>query len=75
MKAQPQFNMKKATVYAVVINAFQILAMLALAVYVFTDEFNHVLQDSLGDVLILLLTVVVIWGAVVDIRAAPISSD
>lgn len=70
MKAQPQFNMKKATVYAVVINAFQILAMLALAVYVFTDEFNHVLQDSLGDVLILLLTVVVIWGAVVDIRDA-----
>lgn len=70
MKAQPQFNMKKAAVYSVVINAFQILAMLALAIYVFTDEFNHVLQDSLGDILILMLTVVVIWGAVVDIREA-----
>ena len=70
MKAQPQFNMKKAAVYSVVINAFQILAMLALAIYVFTDEFNHVLQDSLGDILILMLTVVVIWGGVVDIREA-----
>lgn len=70
MKTQPQLNMKKAAVYAVVINAFQIIAMLALALYVFTDEFNHVLQDSLGDILILMLTVVVIWGAVVDIREA-----
>ncbi len=70
MKTRPQFNIKKATLYSVVINAFQILAMLALAAYVFTDEFNHVLQDSLGDVLILMLAVVVIWGAAVDIRDA-----
>lgn len=70
MKMLHQFNLKKATVYAVVINTFQILAMLALAVYVLTDEFNHVLQDSLGDILILMLAVVVIWGAVVDIRDA-----
>lgn len=70
MKLMPRFNIKKATIYAVVINAFQILAMLALALYVLTDEFNHVLQDSLGDILILMLAVVVIWGAVVDIRDA-----
>lgn len=70
MKMLTQFNLKKATLYAVVINAFQILAMLALALYVLTDEFNHVLQDSLGDILILMLAVVVIWGAVVDIRDA-----
>lgn len=70
MNKRPQFNIRKAAVYAVVINAFQILAMLALAVYVFTDEFNHVLQDYLGDILILMLTVVVIWGAAVDIRDA-----
>ena len=73
MKALPklkQFNLKKATVYAIVINAFQILSMIALAIYVLTDEFNHVLQDSLGDILILMMAVVVIWGAVVDIRDA-----
>ena len=70
MKLMPRFNIKKATIYAVVINAFQILAMLALALYVLTDEFNHVLQDSLGDILILMLAVVVIWGAIVDIRDA-----
>ena len=70
MKMLPQFNIKKATLYAIVINALQILAMLALALYVLTDEFNHVLQHSLGDILILMLAVVVIWGAVVDIRDA-----
>ena len=70
MKMQPTFNIKKATVYAVVINAFQILAMLALALYVLTDEFNHALKDTLGDFLILMLAVVVIWGAIVDIRDA-----
>lgn len=70
MKKLPRFHLKKATTYAVVINAFQIAAMLALAAYVLTDEFNHVLQETLGDVLILMLAVVVIWGAVVDIREA-----
>lgn len=70
MKMLPQFNVKKAALYSIVINAFQILAMLALALYVLTDEFNHALASTLGDVLILLLAVVVIWGAVVDIRDA-----
>ena len=32
MKIQPQFNMHKAAVYSVVINAMQILAMVGLAV-------------------------------------------
>lgn len=70
MKMLPQFNIKKASLYAIVINALQILAMIALALYVLTDEFNHVLRDSLGDILILMLAVVVIWGAIVDIRDA-----
>lgn len=70
MKMLPQFNVKKAALYAIVINALQILAMVALALYVLTDEFNHVLRDSWGDILILMLAVVVIWGAVVDIRDA-----
>lgn len=70
MKIQPQFNMHKAAVYAVVINAMQILAMAGLAVYVLTDRMNMALQGALGDILVLMLAVVVIWGAVVDIREA-----
>ena len=70
MKIQPQFNMHKAAVYAVVINAMQILAMVGLAVYVLTDRMNMALQGALGDILVLMLAVVVIWGAVVDIREA-----
>ncbi len=70
MKIQPRLNLKKATLYAVVLNGFQILAMAALAIYVLTDELNHVLQDAVGDFLILILSAIVIWGAAVDIREA-----
>lgn len=68
--AQKPLNLNKLTLYAIIINALQIAAMLALAVFVLTDEFNHALAGMLGDVLILLLTLMVIWGAAVDIRDA-----
>lgn len=70
MKIRPQFNVRKAAVYAIVVNALQILAMAALAVYVLSDQMNQALQGVLGDMLVLMLAVVVIWGAAVDIREA-----
>lgn len=70
MKIQPRFDPRKAALYAVVINALQILAVLALALCILLDGMNRVLQGPLGDALTLLLALVVIWGAAVDIREA-----
>ena len=71
MKVRPrQFDIRKAAVYAVVINALQIAAMIALTLYILVDDMNTALSGALGDVLVLLLSVVVIWGAAVDIREA-----
>ena len=36
-RPRPQFNLRKAADYAIVINALQIAAMAALAVYVLND--------------------------------------
>ena len=70
MKIQPRFNVRKAAFYAVVINALQIVAMAALAVCILIDGMNRALQGVLGDILVLVLAAVVIWGAAVDIREA-----
>lgn len=70
MKMKPQFSMRKAAVYAVVINALQIAAMGALTVYILIDGVNQALHGLLGDVIVLLLFAVVAWGAAVDIREA-----
>ena len=70
MKIQPRFNVRKAAFYAVVINALQIVAMAALAVCILIDGMNRALQGALGDILVLVLAAVVIWGAAVDIREA-----
>ena len=70
MKLQAQVNVRKAAVYSIVINALQIAAVVALAVYFLNNDLNQALQGGLGDVLVLLLAVVVTWGAVMDIREA-----
>ena len=65
-----QFVLRKAALYAGVINALQIAAMAALALYILVDDMNTALSGVLGDLLVLLLAAVVIWGAAVDIREA-----
>lgn len=70
MKAQPRFSVRKAAVYAIVINALQIVATFALALCAVLDQQNRMLRGTAGDALVLLLSAVVIWGAAVDIREA-----
>ena len=71
MKArQPQLNLRKAALYSIVINALQIVAVIALAVYVLNDQVNQSLRGALGDVLVIMLALVVSWGAFMDIREA-----
>ena len=40
MKVQPQLNVRKAALYSIVINALQIVAVLALAIYILSDGVN-----------------------------------
>ena len=70
MKMQPQLNIRKAALYSIVINALQIVAAVALAVYILSDGVNQSLHGPLGDIVVLLLAAVVSWGAVMDIREA-----
>ena len=70
VKVHPQFNLRKAALYAIVINVLQILAMAALAVYILIDGVNEALHGVLGDLIVLTLSLVVTWGAAVDIREA-----
>ena len=70
MKLQPQLNVRKAALYSIVINALQIAAVVALAVYILHDGVNQALHGPLGDIVVLLLAAVVSWGAVMDIREA-----
>ena len=70
MKVQPQLNVRKAALYSIVINALQIVAVLALAAYILSDGVNQALHGPMGDIVVLLLAAVVSWGAVMDIREA-----
>lgn len=71
MKIRPQqFNIRKAAVYAIIINILQMLAMGALAVYILIDGVNEALHGLMGDLIVITLVTIVSWGAIVDIREA-----
>ena len=70
MKIQPQLNIRKVALYSIVINALQIVAVCALAVFILNDGVNQSLHGPLGDIVVVLLAAVVSWGAVMDIREA-----
>ena len=70
MKLRPQFNIRKAVTYVIVINALQVLAVVALAVYILYDGVNHTLNGPLGAAVVLMLAAVVSAGAVMDIKEA-----
>lgn len=60
-------NLKKAAVSAVVINALQVLAVVALAVYIFYESDGLSRLELFG---LCIIAFVIIWGAFVDIRDA-----
>lgn len=71
MKWKPrQFNIRKAAIYAIIINILQMLAMAALAVYLLIDGVNEALHGWVGDMIVITLTLIISWGALVDIREA-----
>ena len=60
MKIRPrQFNIRKAAVYAIIINVLQMLAMGALAVYILIDGVNEALHGLMGDLIVITLVVIV----------------
>ena len=70
MKAKPQLNMEKAVLYSIVINALQVLAAVALAVLVLTEDAHHSLRGPVGSIIVIALALTVSWGAIMDIREA-----
>ena len=71
MKKPVHIAVKKAAVWAVIINALEILA--ALALLVLAVFFPSALSRRAETVLLVLLTGIVVWGAAVDIREALIA--
>ena len=67
-KAVRQMNISKVTGYAITINALQILAVSSLALYSILYDIH--LTGWLARSLILSTSLMVIWGAVLDIREA-----
>ena len=69
LKAGKQFSVRKATNYAIVINALQIgLILVVLAAIAISPELK--LSTGLLMALTIVASLVIIWGAVVDIREA-----
>ena len=66
---QQPVNLSKITLWAVIINACQILAVSALSVYSLSDTDLH-LSGWLARLLIITASLMVVWGAVLDIREA-----
>lgn len=64
-----KFNLKKATLFAIIINALQILCALGILIHaLFSKSFNIPEQAEIA--LVAIAAALVIWGAIVDIRDA-----
>lgn len=63
-----QLNIKKAALAAIIINSLQIAAVLALALYILLDGRTDTLRGVAGMTILCVLSLIVIWGAVVDIK-------
>ena len=68
-KLRERLNVKKVTQFAVVINALQILAMGGVFAYVLLNQVAF-LSHSAELVLLGFCLMIVVWGAVMDIRDA-----
>jgi len=67
MPKKRSLNLKKAAKAAVVINTLQVLAVIALAVYIFWQSNGLNRLELFG---LWVIALVIVWGAVVDIRDA-----
>lgn len=67
MRKTRSLNLKKAAKAAVVINALQVLAVIALSAYIFHESDGLSALELTG---LCLIAFVIIWGAIVDIRDA-----
>lgn len=73
-KAHRELNFKKITRYAIIINTFQIVAALGIALYAaLSGSFN--LSGRVERILIYVTALMVSWGAVLDIRDAYSARD
>ena len=63
-----QLNIKKAALAAIIINSLQIVAVLSLVLYIVLDGRTDTLRGAAGLAVLGILALIVIWGAVVDIR-------
>lgn len=70
MKAKPQLDLNKAALYSIVINVFQILAAVLLAILILAEDYNPSLRGPVGNMIVITLAIVVSWGAIMDIREA-----
>ena len=72
MRAQKPLtlNLHKAALYAIVINALQIAAAVALAALILMEDANPSLRGPVGNIIVITLALVVSWGAIMDIREA-----
>ncbi|MGN0747257.1 MAG: sensor histidine kinase [Aristaeellaceae bacterium] len=68
-KREPNVSVKKASIYAIVINGLQIALMLAIILATLIRPGNQV-NELMVESILVMAAVVVIWGAVVDIREA-----
>ena len=68
-KREPNVSVKKASIYAIVINGLQIALMLAIILATLIRPGNQV-NELMVETILVVAAVVVIWGAVVDIREA-----
>lgn len=62
--------MNKAALYAIVINALQIVSAVALAALILMEDYNPSLRGPVGNIIVVTLAIVVSWGAFMDIREA-----
>lgn len=61
-------NVKKAALAAIIINSLQIAAAIALVLFVLLDGNAETLRGITGTAVLLAMTFIIVWGAVVDIR-------
>lgn len=69
MKRERNIDVKKASIFAIVINGLQVLLVIAVALYLILPPTNA-MDVTLMRYIVALAAMVVAWGAVVDIRDA-----
>ncbi len=75
MKISIHTQVRKSAIYSVIINALQILAMLIVTGAILLNGIQPLLGTLAGTALVIVLALIVIWGAAMDIREAVIAGN